>query len=218
MEIATAIAAERSTYPALTVNSGNEPAPVCARAGDDLWGTNWYALRTKPRHEKVVSRNLSGKGYECFLPCWKKSARYLRRRAEWEIALFPGYLFCRFDPVLRLPVLTTPGVWGVVGAGRQPLPIDENELNSLRLGLRNGVSVRPLPFLYPGQTVRVDSGPLAGVEGVVVSTRKPMRVVVSISLLRRSVLLEIGGDCVSVERPMALEPLTTGRQPQVTPV
>jgi len=198
------LAAAAVTAFELPVRAGalGEP-PAFSRPGDDSAATLWFALRTKPRHERVVHRNLSGKGYECFSPCCRKTSPFQRRRAEWDPALFPGYLFCRFDPVRRLPVLTTPGVWGIVSVGRQPLPVDETEIDSLRLALRAGASARPVPFPQSGQPVRITDGPLAGVEGIVVNSRNPMRVMVSIALLQRSVLLEIDGERLREERPFA---------------
>lgn len=159
----------------------------------------WFALLVKPRHDKAVSGALSTKGYETFLPLYKKRHRYATRLKESELPLFPGYVFCRFDPLARLPILITPGVIQVLGAGRMPIPVDDSEIASLQLAIRSQLTVKPVPYLKAGQRVRITEGSLAGVEGIVVNSKQPLRLVLSVSLLQRSVLLEIDQESVSLE-------------------
>src|SRR5438105_14577000 len=94
--------------------------------------TLWYALHVRTRFEKVVARSLRGKGYEEFLPLYRRVNRWSDRIKEIELPLFPGYVFCRFNPQDRLPVLTIPGVNAVVGIGKNLLPVDESELSAVR--------------------------------------------------------------------------------------
>src|SRR5215470_7185724 len=101
-------------------------------------GTLWYALHVRTRFEKVVARNLRGKGYEEFLPLYRRTNRWSDRVKEIELPLFPGYVFCRFNAQDRLPVLTVPGVNAVVGVGKHLLPIEESELNAIRAVLKSG--------------------------------------------------------------------------------
>lgn len=159
----------------------------------------WYALAVRPRHDKVVSTALEQKGYVTFLPLYKKKRQYAARFRESHLPLFPGYVFCRFNPVTRLPILTTPGVIQILGAGREPIPVDAEEIVSLQTALRTQALISPYPFVKAGQRVRVTEGPLAGVDGVVVELKPRLRVVLSITLLQRSVLLEIDRDYVSAE-------------------
>jgi transcription antitermination factor NusG len=160
---------------------------------------DWYALAVKPRHDKAVTRILENKGYETFLPLYKKRHRYATRCKESELPLFPGYVFCRFDITARLPILTTPGITNILGAGKMPIAVDEREISSLQSAIHAQFSVAPFPYLETGQKVRIIDGSLAGVEGIVMSSKAPLRLVLSITLLQRSVLLEIDRDCVSVE-------------------
>ncbi len=159
----------------------------------------WYALAVKPRHDKAVSKTLENKGYQTLVPLYKRRHRYATRIKETELPLFPGYVFCRFSPLLRLPILTTPGVIQILGAGRLPIPVDETEMESLQTALRLHVPVQPCNFLEVGQRVRITDGSLTGVEGIVMSHKNYLRVVLSITLLRRSLFLEIDRDCVSTE-------------------
>lgn len=158
----------------------------------------WFALSVSVRHEKIVSQVLLNKGFETFLPLHTRRHRYNRRVRTFELPLFPGYLFCRVDPRARLPVLTTPGVLRIVGAGRVPIPVEDDEIVSLRRVAEAGVSMVPHPFWRSGQLGRVTTGPLVGVEGIVVGTKHELRLVLSVSLLQRSVLLEIDSGCVAV--------------------
>jgi transcription antitermination factor NusG len=154
-------------------------------------------LVTRPRHEKVVAEALNGKGLETFLPLFQRRHQYRRGAREFDVPLFPGYLFCRFNALHRLPVITTPGIVRIVGAGTSLLPVSDIEVTSLQIATRERIPAQPHPFLLGGARVAITEGPLAGLEGIVVKEKDPLRIVVSIGLLRRSVLLEIAADRVS---------------------
>lgn len=158
----------------------------------------WFALSVTVRHEKVVSQLLNYKGFETFLPLYARRHQYNRRFRSFELPLFPGYVFCRSDPAVRLPILTTPGVLRMVGAGHVPIPVDNQELVALQRALEARAPMTPHPFWQTGQKGRIAAGPLAGIQGIVVSAKPPVRLVLSVSLLQRSVLLEIDSDCVAV--------------------
>jgi transcription antitermination factor NusG len=155
----------------------------------------WYALQIQSRLGSVASTVLRGKGYEEFLPVYCSRRRWSDRVKKIEVPLFPGYLFCRFDPGDRLvPVLTTPGVIGVVSAGKTPLPVAEEEIEAVRTVLRSGLAAQPWPFLGIGSRIYMEAGPLTGLEGIVINVDKTYRLVVSVSLLQRSVAVEIDRD------------------------
>jgi transcription antitermination factor NusG len=105
--------------------------------------------------------------------------------------LFPGYVFCRFNAHNRLPVLVTPGVLSVVGRGRVPVPVEDAEIDAIQRVVSSGLRAEPWPYLEVGQQVRIQDGALGGLEGILISFRGSRRVVVSVSLLCRSVSLEI---------------------------
>jgi transcription antitermination factor NusG len=161
----------------------------------------WYALQLRSRWESSTAALLSGKGYETFLPTYKSAKRVAGRSKEAQAPLFPGYLFCRFNVFDRLPVLITPGVISVVGTGRIPIPVEEAEIEAIQRMVSTGMRVEPCPYLEVGQLVRIEDGALCGVEGVLTSFRGTRRIVVSISLLRRSVALEIDRSVVSPVQP-----------------
>ena len=151
----------------------------------------WFALRVKSRSEKIVAMIARNKGFEEFLPLYQSRRRWSDRFKSVELPLFPGYVFCRLNPEFRLPLLTIPGVLSFVGIGKIPVPIDEAEIAAIQTAVRAGLSAEPYPFLEVGQRVRVAEGPLAGVEGSLVEVRKQQRLVVSVSMLKRSVAVEI---------------------------
>jgi transcription antitermination factor NusG len=108
-----------------------------------------------------------------------------------DTPLFRGYVFCRFDPLHRLPVLTTVGVISIVGCGSEPAPIDETEIEAIQTILRSGLATEPCPFLKEGQTVRVVHGALTGVEGILTKKKSDFRLVISVTMLQRSISVEI---------------------------
>jgi transcription antitermination factor NusG len=155
----------------------------------------WYALQVQSRLASVASSILRGKGYEEFLPLYSSRRRWSDRVKTIDVPLFPGYLFCRFDPHDRMvPVLTTPGVLGVVGAGKTPLPVADHEIECVRTVIKSGLAAQPWPFLGVGSRIYMEAGPLAGLEGMICNTDKVDRLVVSVTLLQRSVAVEIDRD------------------------
>jgi transcription antitermination factor NusG len=151
----------------------------------------WYALKVRPRLEKQVSVNLSSKGYELFLPLYKRKSHWSDRVKTLEVPLFPGYLFCQFDVTKRLPILQTPGVISVVGIGKCPEPIDVAEIDAIRTVVSSGVSYQPHPYLMVGDSVRVEHGALAGLVGLITQVKNDFRLIISVNLLMRSVSVEI---------------------------
>jgi transcription antitermination factor NusG len=158
---------------------------------------NWYALYVRSRHEKTVEISLRSKGYNVFSPSYRTKRKRVDRIAEIEVALFPGYVFCQFDPHKRLPILMTPGVVGVVGRGNQAEPVDDAEIASIRTVALAGRPVQPWPFLRLGQRIRLHAGPLAGAEGIFLRVKDECHLVVSISLLQRAVSVVIENDAVA---------------------
>jgi transcription antitermination factor NusG len=175
---------------------GERDAVSCA-AGRSA---QWFALEVKPRFDKAVAQALQMKGYDTLLPLYQKHHRYGARSKTFELPLFPGYVCCRFDVKARLPILTTPGVIQVLGAGNSPIPLSDVEVNSLQTAMRARLPAEPYPFVDAGQRVRIHSGALAGIEGIVISCNQHLRLALSITLLQRSVVLEIDRDQVSVEQ------------------
>jgi transcription antitermination factor NusG len=163
----------------------------------------WYAVRVRSQHEDMVTRHLRVRGLEAFLPLYRCQHRWSDRFKEVELPLFPGYVFCQFDAANRLAVLTVPGVVQLVGVGKKPLPIDETEIAGIQSATKSGFATQPWQFLKIGQKVRIEHGPLCGIEGILIGHRGHQRLVLSITLLQRSVAVEINGEGV---RPLPLRP------------
>src|SRR4029077_5798464 len=121
----------------------------------------------------------------------KFTRRWSDRLKEVEVALFPGYLFCRMNPDDRLPVLLTPGLIQIVGVGKTPLPVDEQEMLAIQRAATTGISIIPWPYMKVGYVARIEQGPLKGLTGIVVKIKSGMKLVLSVSLLQRSVAVEI---------------------------
>jgi len=154
-------------------------------------GYPWFAVRVRSNYERIASTILRGKGYEEFAALYLTKRRWSDRLKEVELPLFPGYVFCRFDPERRLPILTTAGVVHIVGVGNTPEPVDGAEIAAIQSVIRSGLPARPWPFLRVGERVRVEYGSMKDVEGIVVSLKKELRLVISVTILQRSVAVEI---------------------------
>lgn len=160
---------------------------------------NWFALNVKPRHEKSVAEALRAQGLESFLPLYEERHAWSDRIKRVELPLFAGYVFCRFSFADRLVVWNTRGVIRVLGAGYVFAPLSEEQIAELRAVSISGLPARPCPYLAPGEAVRVQRGPLTGVRGTVVRSKGVTSVVISVEILQRSVIVEVGSDVVRPE-------------------
>jgi transcription antitermination factor NusG len=151
----------------------------------------WYAAYTCAQHEKRVAEQLTRRSVEHFLPLYETFRRWKDRRVRLELPLFPGYVFVRLALRDRLQVLQIPGVANLVGFSGTPTALPPEEIDALRTNLRNGVRAEPYPYLSVGRRVRVKSGPLAGMEGILARRKNGARFVVSVELIRRSIAVEI---------------------------
>jgi transcription antitermination factor NusG len=166
----------------------------------------WFGLHIKSNFEKVTATILDAKGLEVYYPTFRTRRRWSDRVKEIEQPLFPGYVFCRFDPNNRLPILTTPGVLSIVGVAKAPAPIAESEIFAVQRIVESGVAARPWPFLHVGERVVIEKGPLSGTEGIVLNFKNRYRIVVSVSLLQRSISAEIDVEMVRSLRSSAPAP------------
>ena len=171
-------------------------AKECGSVTADFDTPLWYALQTKPRHEKNVTALLQGKGYELLLPLYQSWHRSAGRMRSATLPLFPGYAFCRFAVHRRLPVLMTPGVFSIVSRGHLPEPIAEDQIAMVQAACGAGLPVAPWPYLEWGDRVRVEVGPLQGVEGIFITEKSTSRIVISVDLLKRSLAVEVDRDWV----------------------
>jgi len=157
----------------------------------------WFAIRVKSNYEKPVSAMLRGKGFEEFLPTYRARRQWSDRIKVLDLPLFPGYLFCRIDLSKRLPLLTTPGFLYLVGKGMTPEPVDDAEVMAIQSVVRSGLPALPCPSVVVGQRVRLERGPLRGIEGVVAKIADQHRIYVNATLLQRSVSVQVDFDWVS---------------------
>ena len=141
---------------------------------------------------------LSNKGYQPFLPTYSCERRANNRISKTDRPLFPGYFFCRFDVLKRLPILTTPGIVSVLGFGNDPAAIPDTEIEAIETIIRSGRAAHPCPFPRKGEHIRIDRGPMKGLEGVLERYKSEWRLVVSVTMLQRSVSVELDRDAISV--------------------
>src|SRR5208337_1330075 len=165
--------------------------------GLDISGA-WCAIYTRHQHEKAIAQILSAKGLEVFLPLYNATRQWKDRTMRLSLPLFPCYLFLRGMKERRLEVVTTPGIVSVLGINGEPAAIPESEIESVRRVIEWGNRVEPHPFLRCGDRVRVISGPLQGLEGILVRKKNLCRLVLSIEILERSAAVEV--DVSAVER------------------
>ncbi len=159
----------------------------------------WCALHTRHQHEGTVARILGTKGVEVFLPTYRTVRRWKDRNKQLVLPLFPGYVFCAYKTDRRIQILSTPGVHTIVTNGKNsPAEIPGHEILAIRRAVESPLHLEPHPYLKGGDVVRIKSGPLEGLEGVVSRSKDAFRVVLSVEMLGKSAAVEI--DAGSVER------------------
>ena len=162
-----------------------------------LPGKLWYAIYTRAQHQKQVAAQLEGRAVECFLPLYESVRRWKDRRVVLNLPLFPSYVFVHLGLAERRRVLQTPGVVHLVGFGGVPCPIPDAEIEVLQACLTHNVRMKPHPYLTVGRRVLVRSGPMEGLEGILVRRKSDYRLVLSINSISSSVCVEL--DAIDVE-------------------
>jgi transcription antitermination factor NusG len=157
--------------------------------------SKWYAIHTRSRHEKWIARQLQEKRIFTFLPLLHQIHRWSDRQSKVEIPMFSCYAFVRIAQTTeeRLKILRTPGVLSFVGNERQGIPIPDEEIENLRIAIREKIPCAAHPFIRMGQRVRVRGGSLEGVEGILLCQGGDKSLVVSVELLHRSVAIRVEG-------------------------
>jgi len=156
----------------------------------------WFAVYTTCRHEKRVAQHLQQRDIDYFLPIYRTQHRWKDgSKVMLDLPLFPGYVFVRINASRRVGVLEVPGVVSLIGSGSRPAELPDFEVEALRAGL-DPTKAEPHPLVMVGQRVRIRSGALAGVEGIVVRKKSGFRLVLTLSLLMQSIAIEVDGDDV----------------------
>jgi transcription antitermination factor NusG len=162
------------------------------RLNDPAATKNWFAVFTTSRHEKRVEEHFQVRGIESFLPLYRMRRQWKdRSKGIIQIPLFPNYIFVRIGRSGRIPVLEVPGVLFVVGDGRESMSVSESYIHFLREGLQQE-KIEPYPYLAIGSNVRICSGMMAGMEGVLLRKKNDFRVILTLQMIRKSIKVEVG--------------------------
>jgi transcription antitermination factor NusG len=185
----------------LTERAAGQSGSLVSDAGGglplDYIDPRWYAAYTSPHHEKWVAGQMSDHRIECFLPTYKSVRRWKDRQKKLDLPLFPGYVFVRIALKDRLEVLRLAGVVQFVAFQGKPAALPERDIEALRIGTNGKAALEPHPYLKSGCRVRIRSGPMAGIEGILTRRKDSFRVVIAIELIMRSVALEV--DAADIE-------------------
>lgn len=175
-----------STQPVLPAQAGN-----LFQFPSEWLEPRWFAAYVTARHEKQVALQLERRGIQCFLPLYHSVRRWKDRRKELDLPLFPSYIFVNIAIKDRLQVQCVPSVVQFVSFNGMPAALPESEIETLRHGMSGNISVEPHPFLKVGRRVRVHSGAMTGMEGILIRKKDKCRVVITIELIQRSVAMEV---------------------------
>jgi transcription antitermination factor NusG len=170
---------------------------------DNLVGAkiaNWYAIQTMSRHERLVTHQLGSQGLTAYLPSFTETHRWSDRRKKVELPLFPGYVFVNaiMSAQVRRVVAFTRGVAGFITMRGEPIPIPDDQIESVQRILANNIRCAAYPFLKVGQRVRVRGGALDGIQGILIADTRNKGLVVSIDSIQRALIVHIEGYGVEV--------------------
>jgi transcription antitermination factor NusG len=151
----------------------------------------WFALYIRQRLREKCEEYLQSRSYDIFSPVRTEIHRWSDRNKAIDVPLFPGYLFCRFDPQKSAPILATPGVSGIINSGGKFLEVNPEQLENVRKSLDSGLPIEVVPDFVRGQRVRIISGAMAGIEGVLSALKNQIRVGLEVTMMNRSILVEV---------------------------
>ena len=156
---------------------------------------HWFAIQTKPRHEKNVAVELEMKGITSFVPLYTIRKRWSDRYRSVELPLFANYAFTKIPPQreARVAVLRTQGVVGFIGTRGMGTPIPSEEIESIQRIVQSQIAFAPYPFLTVGQSVRICGGSLDGVQGILLAKNGDQSLVVSVQIIQRSLAIRVAG-------------------------
>jgi len=208
----------RSTMTPLITRNGDLISPAENNAYTE---TLWYAGYTAARHEKRVAQHFAERGVEHFLPLYETIHRWNNGRHRVQLPLFPGYIFVRTALRDRLRVIEVPGFVRLVGFSGLPCPLPSADINKMMQALNKGVLAEPYPYLTAGTRVETQNGPLQGMTGILLRRQNKCRVVISVDLIMRSMVVEVeASDVIPVRKatfsavPNAAENKTTDLEAQ----
>jgi transcription antitermination factor NusG len=183
----------RELYPSSSLYGGvvSSGAAFLDVPVEDAEALHRHALSVKHQHEKAIEAALSQKGFEAFSPMYRSRRQWSDRTKEIELPLFAGYVFCRFAYRAKAYVLNTPAISRVVEFGGKPAAVPHAEIEAVRAVAASRLPLRPWPHLKPGDRVRVERGPLRGVEGILVREKDAVELIVSVELLQRAVAVQV---------------------------
>ena len=176
-------------------NGMNEPLPSFNA------NRSWCAVHTRYQHETLVETLLVRKGFETFLPTYKKLHRWKDRKKQMTHPLFPGYVFVANAQMEKPRVVSTPGVCAIVSVAGVPALISDSEISTIRRAVLNPFAVEPHAYLTSGDLVRIVTGPFEGMEGILVRKKGSTRLVISVELLGRSAAIEMDESVVQLIKP-----------------
>lgn len=177
----------------------------------DYHERRWYAAYTSANHEKRVDLQLGQRSVEHFLPLYESVRRWKDRKMRLQLPLFPGYVFVRLALCDRLRVLQVPSLVRLVGFSGQPSALPDEEIKALKTASACGMRAEPHPFLTVGRRVRITSGPFEGRQGILLRKKGTLRVVLSVELIMRSIVIDVDtADVVPVSCSIASQPTALG--------
>lgn len=164
-----------------------------AIVGQDV--ENWYAVQTRARHEKVVAQRLCEKGVTIFYPTVTEVHRWSDRKKAVELPLFGCYLFAKIMPSNedRQKVLRVDSVLSLVGTDRMGTPIPNEQIDAVRLLVKEKLPYSCHPYLKTGQRVRIRSGALDGLEGILLQRKGDSKLIISVDAMQRSLAVQVDG-------------------------
>ena len=187
----------------LYLNGMNEPIVIASLKEANPAGSQmfWYAAYTASRHEKTVAEHLRQRDVECFLPLYETVHRWRNGRHRVQLPLFPSYVFVRMGVSQKLRVLQVPGLVQLVTFQGHPAALPDSEIATLRGALASGVLAQPYRYLSVGSKVEICRGPLQGMRGILLRHQGQFRVVLSVEMIMRSIVVEVdASDVVAVDR------------------
>ena len=157
----------------------------------------WYALTVRHQHEWQVEQLLQSQGWDTLVPSCRIKRQWSDRMKEIQLPLFAGYVLCKFPIEQKARVMNTPGIASVVSFAGAPAELDPRQIADIQQAVASGLPLHPWTSFKRGERVRVERGPLKGIEGTLLDEKDGLRLIVGIEMLQRAVSVELTADMLS---------------------
>ncbi len=171
------------------MNPATADAPPAGNAFASAEAESWWVCHTKPRCEKKFAALMTAERMAHYLPVVNSVRRYGNRERIFTKPLFPGYVFARVPTERKARIYQQDLLARAIPIENEPLFL--HQLSDVQRIVSSGYETALHPLYTRGAPVRVVSGSLRGLEGVIDDPDSPKGIVISVDVLQQGLHIAV---------------------------